>query len=331
MNPGLDAAHTQRLAEPVALSCLDDELVVHGLTRVGNGNRGHVDITEKRAVGASNLAAPLVPAVQPAELDPQDGALQPIHPAVPADEGMLVLADPPMIPHLANARRDFGIRRDDGPGIPAGPQVLTGIEAETSGIGGRPGHFPVAGRALCLGGVFDHRDAVAPGDRHHGAHVDAAAVEVYRDDGPGPGRDRGLHSGYVHQQRLWIDVDEAWDRAAPDDRLGRGGEGVRDRDHLVAFTHVNRPQRQLERVGAVGAGHRLPHSAIRGELSFEAAHFLALDEVRGGEDTIDRRVDLRAKLLVLGPQVSQRYGRSRPRRLRVARQHRRVLLHLVVR
>src|SRR5439155_1282788 len=82
-----------------------------------------------------------------------DDAWQPIHPPGPADEGMLVLADPPMIAHLANARRDFGLRRDDGRGIPAGPPVLTGIEAETSGIGGRPGHFPVAGRALCLGGV----------------------------------------------------------------------------------------------------------------------------------------------------------------------------------
>ena len=144
------------------------------------------------------------------------------------------------------------------------------------------------------------------GDRHHGPHVDAAAVEVDRDDRPGPLRDGGLQPGHVHQQRFRVDVDKARERATACDRFGGGGEGVRDRDHLIAGTDAERPQRQLQGIRAVAAGDRLARAAVGGELSFEVAHLLPLDEVRRGEDAVDRGLDFGSKLRVLRLEVGKR-------------------------
>ena len=109
----------------------------------------------------------------------------------------------------------------------------------------------MAHRALRLGGVLDHRH-----DRREngleGLHRCRLSEEVDRDHGAGPGRQRRLDAGRVDEQELVVDVDEDGGCAGADHGLGGGEEGVGRDDDLVARPHADRPQRELEGVGAVG-------------------------------------------------------------------------------
>ena len=55
------------------------------------------------------------------------------------------------------------------------------------------------------------------------------------------------------------------------DRLGGGVEGERGHDHLVARADAHRPQRDRDRLGAVGDADRVPGAAVVGELALERA------------------------------------------------------------
>ena len=96
-------------------------------------------------------------------------------------------------------------------------------------------------RPVGLGGVLDDRDAAAAADLQERLHVGRLAVQVDRQDRPGPPRDLALDLAQVHRVGDRIDVDE--DRRGPDvaDRPGGGDEGHRDRDDLVA--RAGRPRR----------------------------------------------------------------------------------------
>ena len=236
-----------------------------------------------------------------------------------------------MVAHLAHSVRQLVVRGDHRTGITAGPQVLSRVEAEASGVAGGAGPLAAAGRALRLRRVLDHGDAVPCGDRHHRRHVDTTPVQVDRDDGARPWRDRAFQPGRVHQQGLPVHVDEARDGATANDGLRRGRKRVRDRDHLIARAHADRPERQLQGIGPIRTGDGLGGATVGGVLFLELPHLFSQDEVGGGENPIDRLLEIASQLLVLGPQVSERYARSRPRWLRLTHRHRRVLLHLRVR
>ena len=87
------------------------------------------------------------------------------------------------------------------------------------------------------------------GDRHHGPHVDAAAVEVDRDDRPGPRRDRGLDQGGIDVVGVGLDVDEDGFRPGPPDGPGGGEERVGGGDDLVARLQAQGQERQEQGAG----------------------------------------------------------------------------------
>jgi hypothetical protein len=90
------------------------------------------------------------------------------------------------------------------------------------------------------------------------------------------------------------------------DRLGRRDERGGDGDDLVARLEVERPERQLERIGAVAHPHRVRRIAVRGERALELAHRRTLHERRGVEHLLDRGVDLGPQIGVLGVEVDKR-------------------------
>ena len=258
-----------------------------------DGHDAEVDATEQRPVGLRDFAPPCVPHRQVAQLDPQDRPLQPVHPAVSPHDIMLVfLPGPAMVADLAHPRRHVGTGGDHGARIATRPQILAGVEAEAAGQGRSARRLPSRARPLRLGRVFDYGDPVPRGNRHHRRHIDAAAVEMDRDDGPGARRDRRFQQRHIHEQGLRIDVDEAGQGAAADDRLGGRRERVRDRDHLIACANPDGAESQFQRVGAVGTGNRLAHAAVVGELRLEPRDLVPQDEIRGGEDAIDGRLQL---------------------------------------
>ena len=80
-------------------------------------------------------------------------------------------------------------------------------------------------------------------------------------------------------------------RAEEHDHLHRCGEGERAGDHLVARLDVERHQRDEERVGAAGAGHRVLHADVSGEALLEPRDLGAEDVLAVLEHLLDPGVD----------------------------------------
>ena len=112
---------------------------------------------------------------------------------------------------------------------------------------------PRASRAGGLGGVLEHRHAerLDLGDRGD------VAEQVHGDDGLRARRQRGAHGLGGDAVRVGIDVAEHGRRAGRRDRLGGRVERERRHDDLVAGPDAHRPQRDRQRVGAVGHADRL--------------------------------------------------------------------------
>ena len=67
------------------------------------------------------------------------------------------------------------------------------------------------------------------------------------------------------------------------DRLGGGVERERRHHHLVARPDAHRPQRDRDRLGAVGHADGVRRAAVGGELALERAHLRAQDVALGVE------------------------------------------------
>ena len=117
----------------------------------------------------------------------------------------------------------------------------------------------------------------------------------------------------VHQVGVSFDIHEPG-RSPRGDDGGHGRDGrVRGGDHLVARLHVERAQRQHQRVGAAAHADPVAGAAVRRQLALEVPDALAQDQaprarhlIHGGQDVFPFR-------LVLGPVVPHlnRHGSSR--------------------
>ena len=112
----------------------------------------------------------------------------------------------------------------------------------------------------------------------------------------------------VHEEGVWIDVDE--DRAGSDarDRLCRGDERVRRDDHVGARLHADRAQRELDGVGAVGQTDAMPAPGEGRVVGLEGCDVWSADEPRRAQDLGDRREDLVEDLRLLGDEVEEGDG-----------------------
>ena len=102
---------------------------------------------------------------------------------------------------------------------------------------------------------------------------------MHRQDGLGARRDLRFDLSDIHQVGDGIDIDEYRTRARQEDRLGRGDEGVRDGDDLVARTDVHGAQDDMQRRRAVADADAVLHTAELGELALEGLHVLAKEQV----------------------------------------------------
>ena len=153
--------------------------------------------------------------------------------------------------HHARPRGQLGVARDQHAAF-AGGDGLVGVEAEDGGVAGqRADQLAADRRRQRMGGVFDHLQPVALRDGQDGRHVGRQAGVVHRQDGLGAWRDRRLDGEAVDVQRDRVDVDQLHVGAEVAHHLGRGGEGVRGGDDLVAGADA-------DALRAPGAARRWP-------------------------------------------------------------------------
>ena len=182
-----------------------------------------------------------------------------------------------MVAQGAEAGGHLIIVGDDGPALAEGAQVLARVEAEAAAQAERPGPLAAVLGPVRLGGVLDQRDAAPPADVQQRGQVGRLAVEVYRQDSPGPRGDAALDLGGVHRVRLGVHVHEH--RLGPDvaDGPGGGDEGHRDGDHLVPAADARTDQGQVQGGSPAVDGDAVPGSDVGGERLLELRDLRAQD------------------------------------------------------
>jgi hypothetical protein len=136
---------------------------------------------------------------------------------------------------------------------------------------------------------------------------------MHGDHRPGLRRERAraTASGSI-EQGVVGHVDEDRPGAHPERREGRGHEGERRHDHLVARAHPQGAQRELQRVAAVRHAHAVRGAAVAGEGRLEVRDGGAEDVGGVVEHPAHGRQDVVAQRGVLGFQVEERNGHGGP-------------------
>ena len=125
-----------------------------------------------------------------------------------------------------------------------------------------------------LAGILDHLEPIALRDLADRVHVSSLTVQVDGQNGLGVRCDLGLDLAHVHQVGVGIDIDKHRSRTGQQDGLGRGDEGVRHGDHLVARSNAHGAQNDVQRAGAVADADAVLDAAELGELPLEGLHVL---------------------------------------------------------
>ena len=163
----------------------------------------------------------------------------------------------------------------------------------------------LVGGAEALRGVLDHGQAVIACDVVDGVEVRALAIQRDRHDGPRPRRDRRLEFRGVHVVGTAIDVDEHGLSADQRDHLGRGEECERHRDDFVAWTYVQRHQRDQQRVGAARHSDAVLRSDVLREPLLELGNLRTHDVLAVLQHARDSLIDRGLQATVLGLEVDE--------------------------
>ncbi len=105
----------------------------------------------------------------------------------------------------------------------------------------------LVGRHDALRRILDHQQVVAAGDVHDGIHLAGHTCVMHRHDGLGARRDRRFDFALVDVQRIGTDIDKHRHGAAQHEGVGRGDEGKRRHDDLVARLQVGQHRGDFQR------------------------------------------------------------------------------------
>ena len=134
-------------------------------------------------VAAGDVVASVVPGVDVAELDGEDGALKAVHASVPADFVVVVAAAHAVLAEHSGALGEVAGIGGDHARVAGGAEVFGGIEAEGGDVAEGPGLDSAPLCAPGLGGVFNELEVALLRDAGEGGPVGALTEEVNRQDG----------------------------------------------------------------------------------------------------------------------------------------------------
>ncbi len=204
-----------------------------------------------------------------------------------------------------HALRPLGVAGDDHAGVAVGAEVLGRIEAETAHTAETAGALALVLGAERLGSVLDEDQVVALGDVPERLHVGALAEQVDDEDGAGARRDLVLDLERVEVVGERVDVAEDGAGAGAADGAGGGEEGEGGQDDLVAGAEVQGVQGQRQGVGAGAAADAVGDAAIAGQLVLQGGDLGSEDDLSGGEDAPQGRLQLRLQVAVLGLKITE--------------------------
>ncbi len=253
---------------------------------IGQGQVGH-GRRQQRPIGLVEQRPPPVVLGQPGQLRPADGRPNLVDAIVVAGgdnvvaEGVAAMAIPGESGHAVGTQQPQPLGQAVVAGrhhaALTGGHVLVSEEAEAADAAPCAQRAAVERRAGGVGHIFDNVQPVAFGQGQQGGHVGGVAAVVDDDERPRVRRDARRHVGRRQAQVVGAaDVGEDGRGPGVAHGVGRGHEGQRGHDYLVARPPAQRQPGQVQRGGAVGDGQGVARPGQRGELRLEghrhAAH-----------------------------------------------------------
>ena len=292
MDAGLDAGVRELGAEIVSPPAAHDVEVMDAV---------RARPSQLFVVGRSDLGAAAVVVLQPPKPDPEERRLKLVQSGVcprPAGEVARLL---PVRAKLANRLGKPRVRGDNRTAVAERPEVLRRVEGEAAGDADRSRRTSVDHEPVRLRGVLDERHS----ERKQLVDRRRAAVEVDGNHGRCLVRHCVGSPRRIDRERLGVDVHEDGPEAGPNDRRRRRGRGEVRTEHLGSGRQLQRPQRELECVGAGGhANRRLRLGQFR-ELPLERLDLRAEHDPVGAHHPAERLVQVVPLRLVRPPRVEE--------------------------
>ena len=248
-----------------------------------------------------------VPLFQVSQLHAQHCSLQSVKTAIVAAEQVLIFFLLTVVAQHLQTSRDPPVIGDHYPAIAIGPQVFSGIEAESCCVPQRACPPSFVARPVGLASVFNNDQSMFVREFTNRIHVRGMAVQV---DGNHRFRSRGngfLDGRNVHGVSGWIDIHKDRPRAGVGYCQRRSDEAVRGGNDFVAGSDVVCPEGQLQcrraRIHADGV-FRL---AKRRKLFLEEAYFTSQDKVGLLYYSGRRLTDFSFDRAVLSTKINERH------------------------
>src|SRR5438034_8653158 len=108
-------------------------------------------------------SAQVVAAVKMPQLDRETCTLNRIHPAIPADHGVMIFPRLAVVAQHANLVSEFEVICDNGTCFPKRPKVFPRIKTKTADFTHRPSSSILVFGTVRLGGVFDYGQTMLTG------------------------------------------------------------------------------------------------------------------------------------------------------------------------
>ena len=258
---------------------------------------------ESGGVGRGVRAPRGVPAFEAPQFHSKHRALNSFHPVVVALDFVHVFALLTPVAQHADLGVVSRIVRHNRPRLAVRAEVLTRIEAEAAELADAAHAASFVLRAVGLGGVLDHYQAVAIRDLHDRIHVAGLAVEVNRNDRLRARRDRLFKLTGIEREGRGVNVNENGLRAGVADGRHRCHESERNSDDFVFRSHARREQRKVESAGAGVDAYRILGAAIVGELALEGLNLAPQHELARGDEIQNRRLHFLPYCQILRIQV----------------------------
>ena len=142
------------------------------------------------------------------QLDAEDRRLQRVETEVAANLVMVVFGLGPVVAQTPHARGESIVIRGDQTRVAECAEILAGKEREATEQPERACLAASIRGADGLCRILHDGNASFGRDGGQRAHVGAQPIQVNRNDGAGPRRDRGAHRVCGHHERVGVDVDE---------------------------------------------------------------------------------------------------------------------------
>ena len=235
MNSARNVFRRKKLDQAIPVLCPDriEMIDMPGVWGFG-GPYDFGDPAECLIIKGRMLPAESVPLVEVLQFDAQNGSLNAVHPAVPADQGVVIFPNLSVVTQDPDLFVDLGVVRHNSPRFAKRAEIFAGIEAKTPNVADSADSDSFELGAMRLACILDQGNSKEACNIMNCVHVRRLPKEMHRNNGLGLGRDGVLESSGIHCVGAGIDINKHRRCTAVGNGFRCGHKGIRHRNDLIA-------------------------------------------------------------------------------------------------